>query len=151
MHSKKILIADDDKDLVQILARRCRKLGIRVAVAYDALTALNRLKEFHPKLVVLDVEMPAGNGLSVCEMMTTDADWRFIPRIILTGRTDYATIRRCHELLSHYIPKRVNMWDDLEPLIVHLLSRDPGAAPPERNSICEEFTYGIVPVADDGH
>lgn len=83
MPKNRILIVDDDKDLARLLANRCRKLRLHVAVAYDALSALNRLDEFLPHLVVLDIGIPAGNGLSVCEMMMTASNWRPIPKIIL--------------------------------------------------------------------
>lgn len=125
MPRKRILIVDDDKALARLLANRCRDLRLHAAVAYDALSALNRLNEFQPHVVVLDIGMPAGNGLSVCEMMMFAPHWRSIPKIVLTGRTDSATILRCHELLAHYVPKKSDTWEILGPLLVELLQLSP--------------------------
>ena len=94
MTEKTILIADDDHELVHVLAVRCRRLGLNVLCAHDAFTSLSLVKTGRPDVVCLDVDMPAGNGLSVCEMLSSDAACRTIPIIILTGRTDPETIMR---------------------------------------------------------
>ncbi len=145
MHKKRILIVEDDKDLARLLAHRCRTLGLHSAIAYDALTALNRLNEFQPHAVVLDVGLPAGNGLSVCEMMMTDDNWQSIPKIILTGRQDDVTIRRCHELYALYIPKSEDVWDELRALLILLLELPSQSAGPA------QFTPGTeIPACEGG-
>ncbi len=112
MPEKTILIADDDHELVHVLAVRCRRLGLNVLCAHDAFTSLSLVKTGRPDVVCLDVDMPAGNGLGVCEMLSSDAECRTIPIIILTGRTDPETIMRCHSLCAYYVEKCA---DVLEP------------------------------------
>ena len=90
--AKTILIADDDHDFVSIISIRCRLLGLKVFTAFDAFTALSLVRSTMPDLVCLDVGMPGGNGLSVCEMITSDPTFREIPVIMLTGRSDPQTI-----------------------------------------------------------
>jgi DNA-binding response OmpR family regulator len=119
--AKTLLIADDDHDLVSILSIRCRLLGLKVFTAFDAFTALSLVRSTMPDLVCLDVGMPAGNGLSVCEMITSDATFREIPVIILTGRSDPQTICRCHSMCAYYVEKSTDTWERLEPLIRELL------------------------------
>lgn len=121
-----ILIADDDRDLVQALALRCHRLGLGVQAAYDALTALNLMRFAKPDLACLDVNMPAGNGLSVRDMMASDPNWASIPVIILTGRTDPQTIIHCHETCAFYVLKGDNVWSRVEPLIHELLLPERG-------------------------
>ena len=87
MTTKTILIADDDADLVNILVTRCRLLGLNVLCAHDAFDALSLARSERPDMICLDVEMPAGNGLSVCEMLCFDESCRTIPIAILTGQT----------------------------------------------------------------
>jgi CheY-like chemotaxis protein len=118
---KTILIADDDHELVHVLAVRCRRLGLNVLCAHDAFSALSLVKTGRPDVVCLDVDMPAGNGLGVCEMLSSDAACRTIPIIILTGRTDPETIMRCHSLCAYYVEKCPDVWSRIEPLLKELL------------------------------
>ncbi len=121
MTEKTVLIADDDHELVHVLAVRCRRLGLNVLCAHDAFTSLSLVKTGRPDVVCLDVDMPAGNGLSVCEMLSSDAACRTIPIIILTGRTDPETIMRCHSLCAYYVEKCPDVWSRIEPLLKELL------------------------------
>src|SRR5580692_6424041 len=118
---KALLIADDDRELVAAIAFRCRRRGLKVLLAYDAFTALSLAKAEAPDMACLDVEMPAGNGLSVCEMLASDEACRSIPVAIMTGRTDPDTIIRCHNLCAYYIEKCPDVWTRLEPLLTEIL------------------------------
>ena len=69
MAAKKILIAEDDDALAQLLALRCRALGFHVRTTGNALVAVNLIAQERPDLVCLDVGLAGGNGLSVCEML----------------------------------------------------------------------------------
>src|SRR5438477_127068 len=121
-HRPTMLIADDDRELVQVLAIRCRTVGVEVVTAHDALTALNLMQTRKPDLVCLDVNMPSGNGLCVCEMLASEPAWAKIPVIILTGRTDPEIIMRCHQLCAYYVLKGGDIWSRVEPLVRELLS-----------------------------
>jgi DNA-binding response OmpR family regulator len=118
---KTVLIADDDRELVNVIALRCRSHGLKVLCAHDAFTALSLAKSETPDMVCLDVEMPAGNGLSACEMLASDEACRSIPVAIMTGRTDPDTIIRCHNLCAYYIEKCPDVWTRLEPLLTEIL------------------------------
>lgn len=122
---KTILIADDDEDLAHALALRCRRLGLRVVTACDATDALHAIENREPHLACLDVNMPRGNGLAACQSLASDEHLASIPVIILTGRKDEQTIRRCHDLSAHYVPKSKDVWETIEPLICRLLDVSP--------------------------
>jgi DNA-binding response OmpR family regulator len=124
VRGKRILIADDDPNLVDALAVRCRTLGLEVLTAYDARTALNSIFESRPDVACLDVSMPCGNGLGVCEMLVSDERFVSLPVIVLTGRTDPETIRRCHALCAYYVPKCTDLWSRIGPLLRELLPTD---------------------------
>lgn len=118
-----VLIADDDEDLTQLLARRCQSLGLQVDIANDATTALRKINEIRHDLVMLDVDMPeAGGGLIVRQMMNANEKLASIPTIILTGRSDERTIRRCHNSCSYYVAKCPDVWPRIEPLLNEILS-----------------------------
>jgi DNA-binding response OmpR family regulator len=121
MIGNKILIADDDRNLVDALAVRCRMLGLVVRTAHDSRTALNIIFEERPDVACLDVNMPCGNGLCVCEMLASDPRFVSLPVIVLTGNTDQDTVRRCHNLCAYYVPKCVDIWSRIGPLLQELL------------------------------
>jgi CheY-like chemotaxis protein len=114
---KTILIADDDEQLVELLVLRCRQVGLRTLSAENAFDALLLLHHEVVDLAILDVGMPCGNGLDVFEMIAADPVLRVIPTIILTGRSDSQTIRRCHRLLGYYVQKGSDVWSRIEPLL----------------------------------
>jgi len=122
--TKQILVADDDEDIVRMLSQRCALLGCSVIGVNNALDAINEIRRLRPDLVCLDVGMPNGDGLGVCEMMAGDERLRKIPVIILTGRSDESTIRRCHDSLMYYVQKSANTWERVEPLVRELLHLD---------------------------
>jgi len=121
---KSLLIADDDPDVVELLTRRCQTLGIEVDSANSAISALSKIEEDVPDLVILDVDMPHGDGLSVCEMMSGHEELRLIPVVMLTSSSSEETIRRCHRLCAYYVLKCPDLWPRVEPLLYELLDLD---------------------------
>ena len=134
MKSKTVLIADDDRDLVQVLKLRCNQLGLNVVGAHDAMTALALAHQEQPDLICLDVNMPSGSGLSVCEMLTADERLSSIPVIMLTGRTDEETIRRCHAMRAYYVLKSRDIWDRVEPILRQCLELPPADTDTEEST-----------------
>lgn len=127
-----VVIADDDTDLVESLTARFAQMDCSVFSAHSALDAINLIHRKVPDLVCLDVNMPAGNGLSVCEMMVTDERLRSLPVIVMTGNADENTIRRCHDMMVYYVEKGRDIWSRIEPLARELLSREQGAGSGEQ-------------------
>lgn len=119
-----ILIADDDRWLSTVLEARCTNLGLTVVAVEDALTALSSTGFSNPDFVILDVEMPCGNGLAVCEMMRTNQETANIPVIILTGHSDPDTIQRCRNLNAYYVQKDTEAWSRIETIIRKELPND---------------------------
>lgn len=122
---KTVLIADDNTDIVDVLRLRCEKLGLNVLEASNAMEALAKAEAFHPEAIVLDVNMPHGNGLSVCEMLVNHEKLNSIPVIVLTGNTSSEVVKRCHQLCAFYIPKTTDIWSQIEPLLCDLLKISP--------------------------
>lgn len=128
MKSKRVLIADDDSTLVRILEHRFKALGAQTHGCHDAMHALMLIHRDPPDLVLLDITMPAGNGLAACEMLAEDPRLRDIPVIIMTGHANEQTAERCNALGATYIVKTGDVWKRLEPLVCALLDlRQPAA------------------------
>jgi len=84
--AKKILVVDDEKDLVNFISARLRANGYNVVVAYDGMEALQKANEEKPDLMLLDVMMPAGDGFSVCQKLKSQDETMNIPVIFLTAK-----------------------------------------------------------------
>lgn len=118
---KTVLLADDDREFVNLLAQQLYSLELRPIVAYDALSAMILLKHDIPDLAILDMDMPYGNGLSLCDMMRSEPTWATIPVVLLTGRTEPALRRRASRLGISMIKKTVGYWEVLESKVCDLL------------------------------
>lgn len=105
MLSKSILIADDDEGMLRLLSMNLQPLGAEIMSTRDAFSALVVIREHPPNLAIIDVNMPAGNGLSVCEMLVSDPTVPRVPIIVLTGQSDDATRMRCQSLGLCYVQK----------------------------------------------
>lgn len=121
MPTKSVLIADDDPMLIRVLTVRCRHMGLEVRKAADAMQALVMIHKEPPDLVIFDVSMPAGDGLSACQMLASDKRLQKIPVVILTGRKNDEIRDRAQELGAHYVLKSPDCWQELKPLICQLL------------------------------
>lgn len=124
---KYVLIADDDAMLVQALKVRCTQLGLKVRTAADGLAALGLIDDEVPDLVFLDVQMPAADGLEVCRKLARGKPAVPLPVIMLTGRADEPTRRRCEELGAYYVLKAPDAWKQLRPIVSKLLGLQPAA------------------------
>ena len=86
----RVLIADDNTDLLAILTSRFRACHFDVSEARDGAEAVRRAKEELPDAAVLDVMMPELNGYQVCRALRQDAALAGIPIIILTAKDSEA-------------------------------------------------------------
>lgn len=84
---EKILIVEDEKDIVKMLEYNLKKEGFRTAVAFDGEDALVSAKKEHPDLVLLDLMLPEIDGLEVCKALKKETKTASIPIIMLTAKT----------------------------------------------------------------
>ncbi|MFC1523737.1 response regulator [Thermodesulfobacteriota bacterium] len=88
MRKSRILIVDDTADTVELLKKRFRCEGYETIEAYDGEEALAKVKTERPDLIVLDVMMPKMDGSEVCESLRADEEWKYIPIIMLTAKSE---------------------------------------------------------------
>jgi DNA-binding response OmpR family regulator len=82
----KVLIVEDEETLSRNLADKLRGEGFTVFTAADGEEGLEKVREEHPDLIVLDIMLPKLDGLSLCRIVRRDAATAHIPIIILTAR-----------------------------------------------------------------
>jgi two-component system alkaline phosphatase synthesis response regulator PhoP len=111
-HRKKILLIDDEPELVKAIDIRLKSTGYEVSVAYDGRAGIHEAKEIKPDLILLDLIMPTMDGYSVAKILKDDPETKHIPIIILTAsqREDLKT--RCRELgVTSFIMKPFDTSD----------------------------------------
>jgi DNA-binding response OmpR family regulator len=83
---KKILIVDDEPNIVISLEFLMKKEGFEVAIANDGEDALTKVDSFDPDLVLLDVMMPRKSGFEVCEALRADPGRAGLKIVMLTAK-----------------------------------------------------------------
>ena len=84
----KILIVDDDQDLLKLLRLNLSKEGYKVVVAIDAYNGIQSARTEKPDLIILDIMLPAGGGLHTLKNIRLTTLGSQIPIVILTGMQD---------------------------------------------------------------
>lgn len=84
--SKKILIADDEANIVISLEFLMLNCGYQVRTAANGEEALHQTAEFRPDLILLDVMLPQKNGFEVCQKIRENPTWNGIKVVMLTAK-----------------------------------------------------------------
>jgi len=84
--SKRILIADDEPNIVTSLEFLMRKAGYEVKVARDGEEALAQMEVFRPDLVLLDVMMPKVSGYDLCQRLRSHPQWKHVKIVMLSAK-----------------------------------------------------------------
>jgi DNA-binding response OmpR family regulator len=92
--AKRVLIADDEPNIVTSLEYLMTKSGYEVAVARNGEEALALVETFMPDLVLLDVMMPRRSGYEVCQTMRERAQWRHIRIVMLSAKGREAEVSK---------------------------------------------------------
>jgi two-component system, OmpR family, alkaline phosphatase synthesis response regulator PhoP len=85
---KKILIADDEPDILEVLQYNLVREGYEVTTAKDGEDALIKAKSTHPDLIILDIMMPKKSGVEVCEILRTQPVFHDTLILMLTALND---------------------------------------------------------------
>lgn len=108
-HPGKVLIADDEPDIIEILKYNLEKEGYEVVTAKDGDEAISQAKLTQPDLVVLDMMMPKKNGVEVCEILRAQKEFKDTLIMFLTALNDEATqIKSFNTGADDYVSKPVS-------------------------------------------
>jgi phosphate regulon transcriptional regulator PhoB len=88
--ARKILIVEDDRDVVELLKYNLEKEGFRVSYATDGGTVLAHIRRFAPDLLILDLMLPGLDGLEVCRQLRQIDQYAALPILMLTARAEEA-------------------------------------------------------------
>ncbi len=84
----KVLLVDDEPDVVQVVGTHLRTAGYQVSMAYDAQHALDEVRRDRPDVVILDIMLPKVDGDKVCRLLKFDERYKEIPVLVLTARSN---------------------------------------------------------------
>jgi CheY-like chemotaxis protein len=115
----KMLIADDDPDVVRLLADRCVRLGFKVETASNGMQLLIKARQNHPDIMIVDVNMPELDGLSVCTRFL-DPGSKPIDVVVVTGGSDPETAERCESLGLFFGRKGPDFWKSIDSALVEI-------------------------------
>lgn len=106
MADKRILVVDDETQLVEMLKMRLEASGYQVLSAYDGQEALDMARKEKPDLIILDLMLPKIDGYKVCRMLKFDEKYKNIPIILFSARAQEADIKLGKEVgADAYITK----------------------------------------------
>ncbi len=135
----KVLVADDDRELVELLDYALKRDGHRVITAFDGMTALQLIQMEKPDLVLLDVNMPKQNGIDVLRDLRRRSK---VPVLMLTVRTDEDSVVSALELgADDYVYKPFRPRE-LRARVRALLRRHNGA--PASQASTEKLVIGDI-------
>ncbi len=106
---KRILIADDEPDILEIVSYNLGKEGYEVYTAKDGNEAIERAKQLNPDLIILDVMMPKKTGVEVCSILRSQALFQETLIIFLTALSDEAShIKGLETGADDYVSKPIS-------------------------------------------
>jgi DNA-binding response OmpR family regulator len=86
MDKKRILIVDDEEDILSVLKFRLEANDYEVLTASDGQEGLNKARSEKPDLIILDLMLPKIDGYKVCRMLKFDENYKAIPIVIFTAK-----------------------------------------------------------------
>jgi DNA-binding response OmpR family regulator len=106
----KLLVVDDEVDIVEALKKHLFHEGYEVVVAFDGEEALEKMKSDNPDIVILDLMLPKLNGFEVLERIRKNYNDRWRPVIILSVKGDLESVREGYNLEADlYLTKPCSM------------------------------------------
>jgi DNA-binding response OmpR family regulator len=118
-----VLAADDDEDILDLVAFRLERSGYTVIVARDGEEALELAAKELPDLAVLDVMMPKLDGFEVTRRLRAEEDMRRMPIILLTARSQDADVQQGFEAGADDYLRKPFSPDELRARVQAILGR----------------------------
>lgn len=105
---KRILLVDDEKDILEFLSYNLEKEGYTVLTAHSGVKAIKEAKKFNPHIIVLDIMMPNMNGIETCKQLRQFAELRDTIIVFLTAKSEeHAEIEGFDSGADDYITKPI--------------------------------------------
>tara|TARA_B100000530_G_scaffold158983_1_gene100079 strand:+ start:6189 stop:6863 length:675 start_codon:yes stop_codon:yes gene_type:complete len=108
IENSKILLVDDEEDILEFLSYNLKKEGFRIDTANNGISALKKLEKSKPDLIILDVMMPEMDGIEVCEKIREKDKFEDVLILFLTARSEeYSELAGFSAGADDYITKPI--------------------------------------------
>lgn len=119
----RVLAVDDDASILVLLKQILHTQNIQVTTLEDPTHIWNALKTVQPDLLILDINMPEINGLSLCQSIRETPDWSWLPILILTVQTERQIVQQVFTSgADDYLAKPI-VPDELAMRVLHRIKR----------------------------
>jgi CheY-like chemotaxis protein len=107
-----ILIVDDNQQNVELLQAFLETLPVRIVTAFDGIEALERVEQYNPDLILLDIMMPRMSGFQVCRKLKADPKTKDIQILMVTALNELGDIEQATECgTDDFVSKPVNKFE----------------------------------------
>ncbi|MGA2315087.1 MAG: response regulator [Thermodesulfobacteriota bacterium] len=130
---KKILIVDDERDIVKAVMIRLQGAGYEVVTAFDGAQGVFMAHKEKPDLIILDIRMPAGNGFSVAQRLKRSMHTFTIPVIFLTGSPEKNAEKKAMALGARFYIKKPYDPEELLDAVKRALEKEVDPNSGQRN------------------
>ena len=109
---KKILVVEDDTDLLDIMRLALKSAGYSTASATNGIEALKKARTLSPDLIILDLVLPELDGFAVCETLRKDRATASVPIIVVTGlSSEFTRLAGFESGATDYVTKPVSLCE----------------------------------------
>src|SRR3990172_5332049 len=112
MRNKKILIVDDEKDILEFLSYNLKREGFEVATSLNGKDGLSKAIQISPDAIIADIRMPEMDGIEMCRRIRKTETLKDVPILFLTADNDeYLALSAHHSGGTQYLnkPIKINM------------------------------------------
>ena len=145
---KQILIADDEEDILEIISYNLIKEGYEVYTAKDGNEAIERARQLHPDLIILDIMMPKKTGVEVCTILRSQPLFQDTLIIFLTALSDETShIKGLETGADDYVTKPISpkvLVSRVNALFRRLHNKDSGKAISLGNVIIDPVKFLVT-------
>ncbi len=107
-----VLIVDDNAQNVELLLAFLESLPVKLVTAVDGVDALEKVRQHHPDLILLDIMMPRMSGFKVCQKLKSDPATRDIQILMVTALNELGDIEKASECgTDDFVSKPVNKFE----------------------------------------
>jgi DNA-binding response OmpR family regulator len=134
---KRILIVEDNSDLLELLRLSFKAAGFSIATATNGIDAIKKTRSLNPDLILLDLILPELDGFAVCEILRKDPETVSVPIVVLTGlSSQFTRYAGLESGATEFVTKPMSP-DHLVVKVKRLLSERAAAAKREKAAAAE--------------
>ena len=112
----KLLVVDDDKDIIEIIENRFIKEGYEILTAFNGEEALSKIRADNPDIIILDLVMPKLDGFEVLKevkRMREENNDKWRPIIIISAKNEFESVMKCYNLQADFYLKKPCRMEDV--------------------------------------